>query len=324
MKKLGLGAFGFNAGSRSLLLLAATAVSGCQETVSFNVVRAAKVNVPGMTPEGKDATVAIGAWDGVDASAAGDIAQRIREIITAAPGGVVKFSESNGIVRLDGALREYQHEERVTQEASTCSRYDESTKKSVEYSCTIFKREGSARITASMNVIDATGKTVGADSFAQTVPKSTSATDQQPPAIDWASVLAELRASAAVKLASLVVPTPVQIDKPWFECGDANDHCEAGLVQLRQGNFDTSQHLFREAIDLLSASTSPDAEALAAAWWALTLSQEFSGDYAGATASLNEAIRHDPTNEHYAAEGSSIRDLKDNAEKLHKQGAVGD
>jgi hypothetical protein len=304
----------------ALLSLAITLV-GCQETVSFNVLRAAQVNVRGMTPEGHDPTVSIGEWKGVDASAASDIAQKVRELVTNAPGGVVKFAEAGGVVRLDGNLSEYKYEENVTSKPWKCTKHDDAANKNVEYPCTHFTRAGTARVAVSMNVIDATGKTAGAHTFSPgPVPKETEADDEQPPTIDWESVMGDLRGSAAVELAALVIPTPVAVVKRWFKCGDANEQCKAGLVQLKQGNFEPAQTIFRQAIDTLQHAPKLDAEATAAAWWALTLSQEFSGDYAGANASLKEAIKLDPSNETYAAEVSGIQAIKKNAERLGKQG----
>ena len=307
----------FSARSALLLICIGMLLSGCGQTVAFNVVKAAKVNVPGMTPEGQDATVSVGTWGGVDASAAADIGQRIRELVTNAPGGVVKFAESNGVVRLDGEIREYTYSDSVTQEEATCSRYDESTKKNVTYPCTRFTRKGTARITVSMNVIDVSGKTVGADTYQTEVPRSTSATEEQPPPIPWEELMTELRAAAATQLAGLVVPLPVQVSKRWFKCGPADDLCQGALVQLRQGNFDGAQSQLRQAIERLEAGGK--AKDQSAAWWGLTLAQEFSGDYAGASASLERAVALDPGNSTYAAEGQSIADMRSNTDRLSRQ-----
>jgi hypothetical protein len=302
--------------------LAGLALLGCHQTVDFNVLRAARVNVRGMTQEGLDPTVSVGEWGGVDASAAADIGQRLRELVTNAPGGVVRFAESDGVVKLDGSLREYRYQEEVTSRSDTCSRYDQASNKSVSYSCTHYTRSGEARINVSMNVVDQTGKTVGADSFIESVPMSTSSTDEAAPAIAWADVMESLRRRAADRLSRLVVPHLVTVEKRWFGCGAANAACKAGLVQLRHGNFDPAQALFRQAVQVLQAAPKLDPEALAAAWWAVTLSQEFSGDFQGARASLEQAIRFDPENEFYAAETSQIEDEKSNAERLSRQGVA--
>jgi len=314
MKRLKTRAFHVLAASGLALGL----LAGCQNTVSFNVLRAAKVNVPGIAGEGRDATVSLGKWNGVDQNASADIAQRIREIVTNAPGGKVKFAEADGIVRIQGELQEYKYEERVSERADQCTRTNSATKKSESYACTHYTRQGTARIRAAMNVLDVNGKTVGSDAFSTTIPMSTTSTDEQPAAIDWETILTELRSQSANQLAGLVVPRPEVVSKRWFKCGDANDLCSAGQVQLKQSNFEQADALFKQAIEKLKTSKEP--EATAAAWWALTLTHEFSGDYAGASASLSEAIRLAPANETYAAEFKSIDHERKNAVALQKQG----
>ena len=49
------------------------------------------------------------------------------------------------------------------------------------------------------------------------------------------------------------------------------------------------------------------------------LAQEFSGDYAGASASLERAVALDPGNSTYAAEGQSIADMRSNTDRLSRQ-----
>jgi len=288
--------------------------------VSFDVLRAARVNVRGMAIEGSDATVALGEWGGVNEEAAADIAQRLREIITNAPGQVVQFIESGGVVSLHGTLHEHLWKEQVKSFKETCSRLVDA--KIVKYPCTRRVRSGEAKIRVSMNVIDGKDKTVASDSFEEVVQLQTQAVDADPPGIDWDGELSALRAAAAADLAQMVVPYEVKVAKPWFGCGDADTMCEAGLVQIKHGNFEKAEVQFRKAIDTLKGAGA-DPKDLAGAWWALTLCQQFSGNYAGAGASLDEAISLDPKNEAYAAELKNIEQERKNARKLSKQG-IGD
>jgi hypothetical protein len=292
---------------------------GCGEMVQFNVLRPAKVNVKQFAG-GKDATVSVGSWTATDPTAqaaANEIGQYLREAITNAPAGAVKFATSGGAVTLNGTVMEHGFTEHVTEKADTCSR-DEGKQK-VDYSCVHRTRSGQAKLRVSMNVIDASGKTVAAESVPLQASQETDATDADPPAIDWEAILLAFRQQAAAKLARNVVPFSVIVAKPWFSCGDANETCKGGLVQLRQGNFEAALALFIQAEEKLKAMPKPDTSAQAAVYWAMTLSKEFSGDYAAADAMLKKAIALNPTEEAYAAEGMSIRQERSNAEKLKGQ-----
>jgi hypothetical protein len=306
------------AGAFPLVLLVGMGVNlGCVETVSFNVLRPAKVNVRGIAGEGKDATVSLGEWQGVDSSAVEDVKQRIRELVTNSEGGVVKFAQSDGVVHLDGNVAEHSSEENVTSKQDQCSKVE--GKKTVTYACTKWTRTAKARVRVSMNVLDQTGKTLAADTFSDSVVQQTYATDEQPPPIDRDQMLSALRAGAAEYLARLVVPYRVMVQKRWYKCGDANDTCKAALTQLRGGNFEAAIDLLKKAIDQLKAAPKPDAKALAAAWWGLTLAQEFSGDYAAARASLQEAINANPNEEAFASEKSSIQQEENSRKQVAKQ-----
>jgi len=307
----------------ALVAALALGVSGCGETVSFSVLRAARVNVKGMAGN-KDATVSVGEWGGVDQAAAADVKQRIVELVTNAEGGVVKFSTTRGVVHVDGQVSEHGYTENVTSTQSQCSRYNSQTKKSESYSCTHRKRVGVAHVRIAANVVDESGKVVASDSFSEKAEQGTSATDGDPDSIDGQQLLASLRAQGAAKLAALVVPHRVQVTKKWFKCGDASAQCDAGLLHLRSGNFAPAREQFTKAVDLLRGQAKPDAEAIAAAWWGITLSHEFDGNFAGARVALEEAIKLDPKNETYAGEGRLISEEEQNAQKLGKQGVGGD
>jgi tetratricopeptide (TPR) repeat protein len=159
------------------------------------------------------------------------------------------------------------------------------------------------------------------------VPKAdgvSGATTAGAPPIDWEGILAGLRAEAGGKLAGLVVPYPVTVTKRWFKCGDANDTCESGVAQLKASNFAEAKDLFQRAIDTLEGAPEKDNEAIAAAYWALTLTHEFGGDYASAKETLKKAIGLAPDEETYAAESASIREEEANAAKLAGQGLATD
>jgi tetratricopeptide (TPR) repeat protein len=307
--------------------------AGCAKTVNFSVIRAAKVNVPGLAAAaGTEPKVSIDKWTAADpawAGAAEEIAQYVREAITNAPGGVVKFAEAGGVVTLQGNLVDNSFKESETKEEHTCT-----DQKNVKFTCIDYKRTGTAHLRISMNVVDSGGRTVASE----TVPLERSeqsnhfnvskaevdagTTTGGAPPIDWEGTLAGLRAEAGAKLASLVVPHPVTVTKRWFKCGDANDQCEAGMAQLKASNFPEAINLFQQAIDKLKAAPKQDTEDLAAAYWAITLAHEFGGDYPSAKETLREAIRLAPGEETYAAEAASIRTEEENAKKLAGQGVT--
>jgi tetratricopeptide (TPR) repeat protein len=301
-----------------------TGLAGCGTTVDFNVLRAARVNVSGLAGEGNDATVSIGRWSGDDGSAVEDFKQRLTELITNAEGGVVTFAMAGGVVQLDGEVSDHAYKEEVTSRREQCSRQNEKTKKTEKYPCTINTRRGTARIRVSMNVVDHAGKVVGSDSFADKVERTTQDTDNDPPPIDGQEMLASLRAAGAAKLAVLVVPHRVVVSKPWFGCGDADDMCDAGLTQLRAGNFGGARSQFERAIDRLRTAPQQDGEALAGAWWGIVLASEFGGQYVEAQSALERAIELDPSREAYAEEDRSIRAEAENSSQLAKQGALGE
>jgi hypothetical protein len=303
--------------SIALAFVCAAGASACTETVAFNVLRPAKVNVRGMAGEGKDATVTLGEWQGVDASAAEDIKQRLRELVTNSEGGVVKFAQADGVVRLDGNVAEHSSKEDVTSKQDQCTKSENG--KTVQYACTRYTRTAKAQVRVSMNVVDKGGKTLAADTFSDSIQDQTTATDEQPPPIDRDQMLSALRGGAAQKLATLVVPYRVQVTKNWYKCGDANDACKAALTQLRGGNFAGAIDLLKKAVDQLKAAKEPDGKALAGAWWGLTLAQEFSGDYAGARASLQEAIHANPNEEDFAGEMLSIQKEDSSRKQVTKQ-----
>ena len=176
-----------------------------------------------------------------------------------------------------------------------------------------------ARIRVSMNVIDEAGKMLAADTFSDSMEEETTATNERPAPIDHDRMLSALRYSAAAHLARMVVPYRVMVSKRWYKCGDANDTCKAALTQLRVGNFEVAINLLTRVVDQLKASPKPDAKALAAAWWGLTLAHEFSGDYAAARASLQEAIAANPNEATFAREMASIQQEENSRKQVAKQ-----
>lgn len=320
-----------NPTTRTLIrfLVLAVFLMGCGETVQFNVLRAAKVNVKQFAGAGEP-TVSVGSWkatDGSQQSAADEIGQYLREAITNAEGGVVKFAQSGGAVSLEGTLMEHSYAEKVTADKHICSTVKD--KQKVDYPCTEWKRSGRAILRVSMNVVDASGKTVAAESVPLEATKETTVTiettaDPNPPgelpAIDGQGILLGFRRQAADQLARNVVPYRVNVQKPWLGCGDAKEVCKVGLAELKAGNFEAAGASFSKAVEQLKAAPKPDPEALSAAYWALTLTNEFGGDYAAAEAMLQKAIEQNPGEEAFAAETASIRTEKANAKKLVGQG----
>jgi hypothetical protein len=301
-----------------LVLLVGMGVNlGCVETVSFSVLRPARVNVRGIAGDGRDATVSLGEWRGVNSNATEDIKQRIRELVTNSEGGVVRFAQADGVVRLDGNVAEHSSKEDVTSTQYQCSKTD--GKKTVTSTCTRWTRKAVARIRVSMNVIDEAGKMLAADTFSDSMEEETTATNERPAPIDHDRMLSALRYSAAAHLARMVVPYRVMVSKRWYKCGDANDTCKAALTQLRVGNFEVAINLLTRVVDQLKASPKPDAKALAAAWWGLTLAHEFSGDYAAARASLQEAIAANPNEATFAREMASIQQEENSRKQVAKQ-----
>ena len=303
---------------------------GCGETVAFSVLRAARVNVKAVAGD-KEPTVAIGKWSAANAawqSAANEIAQGIREIVTSAPGGVVKFAEAGGAVTLSGALNEHGYSETTRRERQQCSKYDEATKKYANVACVKYTRSGAARLRVSMNVLDGAGKTLAAETVPMSISKETEVTvnvgdgdtSTDPPQIDWDSTLAEMRRAAAAKLAEAVVPYPVVVAKPWFKCGPAENLCRVALGQIRSSDMVGARKTVDLALTQLTAAPAPDPKALAAAHWAMALACEFGGDYATAKEHVAKAITFDPAEEAFQQETASIAREQANAKKLSEQG----
>ena len=315
--------------SMVLGVLCALGSIGCARTVSFSVVRAAKINIPAMAAEkGVPSTVSVEGWTAENPawqSQSAEIAQYLREAITNSPGGLVKFSESGGVVTLSGNLVEHSAEEHESEEEKTCT-----DQKNRKYACIDYRRNGKARLRVSMNVIDSSGVTIASETVPLEETESTNrffvpkadvlsgTTSPGAPPIDWEPVFLRMRQKAALQLAQLVVPYPVTVSKPWFKCGAANDLCEAGVLQLQNSNFEEAMSLFNQAKGVLESAS--DNKALSAVYWALTLTHEFSGEFLEARTTLKEAIRLLPGESVYAAEMKAIDNEEKNAEKLSTQG----
>jgi tetratricopeptide (TPR) repeat protein len=313
-------------GALSTLVLCAGLASlalGCATTVPFSVLRPAKVNLKKLANNGEP-SVSVGKWEAAQneqGNYASEVGQYLREAITSAEGGVVKFAQADGTVSLEGTLTEHSHKEEVREERSQCTKYEDG--KSIKYPCVIRTRTGIGRVRVSMNVLDHGGKTVSADTQDCERRPSTSATDEQPPSIDWEGVLLECRREVAANLAKNVVPYRIVVTKRWFGCGDADAACKAGLAQLRAGNFDEAALQFENALEMLKKQPKPDAEALAGAHWALTLVNEFAGEYSTAQEHLKEAINLQPENAEFVNERASIEEERRKREELEKQGVGG-
>jgi tetratricopeptide (TPR) repeat protein len=232
-----------------------------------------------------------------------------------AEGSVVRFAEASGIVRLDGAIQDHSIDEKVESKKDQCQKIQGG--KTVKYACTKYVRTAKARLQVSMNVLDGSGRTLAAETYADGVERKTEGTDQEPPAIDGEAMLSQLRGAAVESFAKMIVPYRVTTTKPWFKCGDLEDKCEAALAQLLGGNFGAAIGLLEQAVDSLRSSGDP--EALAAAWWGLTLAHEFSGSYEQARASLNEAIAANPNEKAFPSELASIDEEEESRRQLAKQ-----
>jgi tetratricopeptide (TPR) repeat protein len=316
------------------IFIAALCALGCARTINFSVVRAAKINIPDMaSKKGVPPTVSVDNWTAENpawSSEAAEIAQYLREAITNSPGGIVKFAETGGVVVLSGNLMEHSAEERETEEEKTCT--DQQKRK---YACIDYKRIGTARLRVAMNVTDDAGQTIASETVPLEDEESTNhffvpkadvlsgTTSPGAPPIDWEPIFLKMRELAAEKLAQLVVPYPVTVTKPWFKCGDANDLCEAGVIQLQNSNFEEAKSLFDQAKSNLEAASDKDSKALSAVYWALTLINEFSGNFVEARKALKEAIKYQPTESVYAAEMKAIDAEEQNAAKLSSQGVAG-
>ena len=153
-----------------------------------------------------------------------------------------------------------------------------------------------------------------------TAARETDAIDQEPEAIPWADVLLSLGAQAATELAKLVVPHAATVVKRWRKCGEAEDLCRAGLLQLKAGNTDEAKKSFTAAAEKVRRLPKPAPTDEASAWWALALTQEFTGDFAGAWTSVKKAAELDPTESMYVQETASIRNEQASARRLYSQG----
>ncbi len=294
-------------------------ISGCQ-SVSFNVIRPARINVVGMTPSGRDATVSVGRWQTVSSQGINNLLGKLSQAISDSPRHLVKLDVNRqGIVILEGELNTYDYSQQMTRQSQTCTRYTLGSKKAEKYACTAYSLKGVASIRVIMRVLDSQGHVIGGDSFKNSATGYSSNIDQEPEPIDYMSMLDELENQAVQHLAKLVVPYREKVEKDWLSCGKIDDHCERALKALKSENFEAAQEDLFEGIKKLEndADASKD---LAAAWWALALTQEFSGDFNNAKASLKEAIKHNPDEDLFHDEVRSIKKEEDNAKKLAKQG----
>lgn len=304
-----------------IALFMALTASGCAKTMQFSVLRPAKINVKRIAGDAEP-TVSVGQWSSAtsgDQQYASEVGQYLRELIVNSEGHAIAFAETGGAVTLNGTLQEHGQKEDVTVEDRTCAKGVGDKK--VSYPCKFYTRAGKATVRISMNVLDTGGKTVAADTASLERAERTSATDEQPPAIDWEGILLGLRRDAAGQLAKSVVPYRVVVAKRMFSCGDAKKTCQAGMTQLGQGNFDEAIALFTQALESLEKSAKRDSENEAAAYWALALTHEFSGNFKEAGASVRKAIALDPDNETYASEVSAIAAEEKAQNELLNQGA---
>jgi tetratricopeptide (TPR) repeat protein len=293
--------------------------SACQ-SIQFKVIRPAKINVVGMTPEGKDPSISIGKWEGHAPNAIDSLISKISQLILNSPKNIIKLDQSGrGIVKLDGHLHQFQYEEKLNRENQKCTRYNEKSKKHEQYNCTLYTLVGTARIKASIRVLDQSKQVLGGDTVNEYIKVQNSAYDEQPAAIDGNLLLDQVESIAAEKFAKIVVPYRDTVHKEWFSCGDASKQCDLALKALQSENFSQAKDLLFEAIKMLEEKNGSDSD-FAATWWALALSQEFSGDFSNAKASLQEALKYKPTEEVFLQEMSSIKREEENAKKLAKQG----
>ncbi len=294
-------------------------MTACQ-SVTFNVIRPARVNVVGMTPSGRDATVSVGRWQTVSSQGINNLLGKISQAISDSPRHLVKLDVSRqGVVILEGELSTYDYSQKMTQQSQTCTRYTLGSKKAEKYACTVYHLSGVASIRVVMRVIDSQGQVIAGDSFKNSAKSSSSNIDQAPDPIDHMSMLDELENQAVQHLAKLVVPYREKVSKEWLSCGQIDNHCERALKALQEENFEAAQEDLFEGIKKLENQTDASKD-LAAAWWALALAQEFSGDFNNAKASLKEAIKLNPDEEIFHEEVKSIKKEEDNAKKLAKQG----
>ncbi len=305
---------------KALFLFSIFFTFACQ-SVQFKVIRPAKINVVGMTAEGKDATVSIGKWQGHSPHAIDSLIAKITQIILNAPKNIIKLeSQSNGVVVLEGDLSLFKYEDKLSSQVQQCSRYNDKTKKSETYQCTIYTLTGTAKIKVSMKVLDgANGQVLGGDMINESTSLQTMAYDTQPEIIDGNRLLDQLESMAADRLAKLVVPYRDVVSREWLSCGSVSKFCDQAFNALQAENFSSAKEFLFQAIKVLESKQGSDSD-FAATWWALALAQEFSGDFSNAKASLEEALKYDAEKDIFIQELASIRREEENAKKLAKQG----
>jgi hypothetical protein len=302
------------------LLILLLLLSACQ-SVQFKVIRPAKINVVGMTPEGKDATVSIGQWKGHSPNAIDSLIAKITQIILNSPKNIIKLeSNHQGIVVLEGDLSLFRYEDKLSSQVQQCSRYNDRTKKHESYQCTVYTLTGTAKIKVAMKVLDGSnGQVLGGDMINETINRQTTAIDTQPEIIDGNMLLDQLESMAADKLAKLVVPYRDTVSREWLSCGSVSKFCDQAFKALQAEDFSGAKEFLFQAIKNLESNQGSDSD-FAATWWALALAQEFSGEFSNAKASLEEALKYDSSKEIFVQELASIRREEENAKKLAKQG----
>ena len=148
---------------------------------------------------------------------------------------------------------------------------------------------------------------------------------RDPPGIDGAGMLHNLRANLVDHFARVILPWQESVTVEFEDCnGDAR--CRQGYDLVQAGNLAGAEPLFTQVIGAYQNAAMPvppnEAEKIGEAFYNRGLTRSYLGQYARAVADLTRAISLRPDESDWQQELQSAQRMSQDQEALRQQGAV--
>lgn len=318
-------------------LSALTVGSGCARTATFAVTRPAMLNAAAVGNTMSVGGVAAPTGMPQDLQAAGEIVADLTGRISRSLNPSIRLLASGGGVVVTGAVLGNQYAENIEQNAGTCTRQvpyyanGRQQYRSESYACTNLRRVGTASARLQFQVTHGTSQEALFDrTYEDTATTATTGVyspyeRRDPPGIDGAGMLHNLRANLVDHFARVILPWQESVTVEFEDCnGDAR--CRQGYDLVQAGNLAGAEPLFAQVIGAYQNAAMPvppnEAEKIGEAFYNRGLTRSYLGQYARAVADLTRAISLRPDESDWQQELQSAQRMSQDQEALRQQGAV--
>lgn len=223
---------------------------------------------------------------------------------------------------LTGKVLQEDYDEDTESRKATCTKYDESTKKSKEYSCTIYTRNGRYRFEATLDLVDVnTGSVIFSKRDFCKREKSTQETDGTPPSIDENALADQCVSQVSSVFIKAILPHTENM-RADFKRDKKLPQLDSGITYAQVGQWEEAIAQFEAAVNEASSNPEIGGKAAARAHWDYGLALMFNYRFDEARNQFNLAFTASGGDTYYMSETQRCDKFESDYRKLQDQGVI--